>query len=154
MAHFLSQNRLLNRRHFLRGLGASLALPWLDCMRPLRGAQGSDRPRRSIFIYLPNGVNTYDYEINKAGRDYELSPILSPLEALKENIMVISGLTNKASHGGDGHYFKTASWLTCTTIEKTVGSNVSSNGVSIDQVAAEEIGRSTRFLPWSWAPSP
>jgi len=79
MAHFLSQSRLLNRRHVLRGMGVSLALPLLNCMRPLRAAEKDARPRRSVFIYLPNGVNTNDYELAKAGKDYELSRILKPL---------------------------------------------------------------------------
>ena len=65
MAHFLSQSWLLKRREVLRGLGASLALPLLDCMRPLRAAENVARPRRSVFIYLPNGVNTNDFEMAK-----------------------------------------------------------------------------------------
>jgi hypothetical protein len=105
----------------------------------------SGDPVRMACLFMPNGVRPDKWTPTGAGKTYKLSPILSPLEALKEEIMVISGLTNKASHGGDGHYFKTASWLTCTTIEKTVGSNVSSNGISIDQVAAQEIGNSTRL---------
>ncbi|NCF87533.1 MAG: hypothetical protein GWQ08_18765, partial [Verrucomicrobiaceae bacterium] len=66
MAHYLSQNWLLGRRHFLRGLGASLALPMLGCMLPLRAGENSERARRSVFIYLPNGVNMHDYEIAEA----------------------------------------------------------------------------------------
>ena len=80
MAHFLSQNWLLNRREALRGLGVSLALPLLECMRPLPAAGKGTQPRRSVFIYLPNGVNTNDFEMEKAGKDYELSRILKPLE--------------------------------------------------------------------------
>lgn len=68
MAHFLSQNWLLNRRHVLRGLGVSLALPLLDCMRPLGAAESKSRPKRSVFIYLPNGVNTIDFQITQAVR--------------------------------------------------------------------------------------
>ena len=80
MADYLSENWLISRRQVLRGLGASLALPFLDCMRPLGAAEKDDRPGRSVFIYLPNGVNTYDYEMPKAGPDYQLSRILTPLE--------------------------------------------------------------------------
>ena len=69
MAHFLSQRWLLNRRHFLRGLGVSVALPMLNCMRPIRAATTPEQARRSIFIYLPNGVNTNDYEMSEAGSD-------------------------------------------------------------------------------------
>ena len=63
MARYLSQNWLLGRRHFLRGLGASLAFPMLDCMRPLRAGENSERARSSVFIYLPNGVNMHDFPI-------------------------------------------------------------------------------------------
>ncbi|MDA7882112.1 DUF1552 domain-containing protein [Akkermansiaceae bacterium] len=146
MANIQSNRWQLSRRQTLKGLGATMALPFLEAMRPLHGQTGSSGdPVRMACLFMPNGVRPDKWTPKGTGKTYELSPILSPLEALKENIMVISGLTNKASHGGDGHYFKTASWLTCTTIEKTVGSNVSSNGISIDQVAAEEIGRSTRL---------
>ena len=55
MANFLRQNWLLDRRHVLKGLGVSLALPLLDGMRPLLAADKPNRPKRSVFIYLPNG---------------------------------------------------------------------------------------------------
>ena len=67
MAQFLGQKWLLNRRHVLRGVGVSLALPLLECMRPLRAADTASRAKRSVFIYLPNGVNTIDYQITQAG---------------------------------------------------------------------------------------
>lgn len=146
MANLQSNRWQISRRQTLKGLGATMALPFLEAMRPLHGqSNSSGDPVRMACLFMPNGVRPDKWTPTGSGKTYKLSPILSPLEALKEEIMVISGLTNKASHGGDGHYFKTASWLTCTTIEKTVGSNVSSNGISIDQVAAQEIGNSTRL---------
>ena len=99
MAHFLSQNWLLNRREALRGLGVSLALPLLECMWPLRASGKDARPRRSVFIYLPNGVNTNDFEMEKAGKDYELSWILKPLEKHRGSITPISGLYHPNSFG-------------------------------------------------------
>ncbi|MBQ99345.1 MAG: hypothetical protein CMO60_00605 [Verrucomicrobiales bacterium] len=146
MANIQSNRWQISRRQTLKGLGATMALPFLEAMRPLHGqSTSSGDPVRMACLFMPNGVRPDKWTPTGSGKTYKLSPILSPLEELKEEIMVISGLTNKASHGGDGHYFKTASWLTCTTIEKTVGSNVSSNGISIDQVAAQEIGNSTRL---------
>ncbi|MBC8116950.1 MAG: hypothetical protein H7062_21345, partial [Candidatus Saccharimonas sp.] len=65
MANFPSQNWRLSRRHVLRGLGITLALPLLDCMRPSRAAETATRAKRSVFIYLPNGVNTLDYQITQ-----------------------------------------------------------------------------------------
>jgi len=146
MANIQSNRWQISRRQTLKGLGATMALPFLEAMRPLHGqSTSSGDPVRMACLFMPNGVRPDKWTPTGSGKTYKLSPILSPLEELKEEIMVISGLTNRASHGGDGHYFKTASWLTCTTIEKTVGSNVSSNGISIDQVAAQEIGNSTRL---------
>jgi len=99
MAHFLRQNWLLNRRHVLKGLGVSLALPLLDCMRPLLAADTVTRPKRSVFIYLPNGVNTNDFEMSRFGQDYELSRILKPLEAHRARITPISGLYHPNAFG-------------------------------------------------------
>ena len=62
----------MNRRHFLRGAGATVALPLLNCMIPLRaGAAAAIKPRRSVFVYIPNGVNVLTWQITKAGRDYD-----------------------------------------------------------------------------------
>ena len=58
MVHYLSQRWLLDRRRMLRGMGATLALPLLNAMSPLRAAEAkAELPRRSVFVYIPNGVN-------------------------------------------------------------------------------------------------
>ena len=138
MASFLSQSRLLNRRHVLRGLGVSLALPLLDCMRPLRAAEKDVRPRRSVFIYLPNGVNTNDYELAKAGKDYELSRILQPLHGHRANITPISGLYHPNAFG-IGHS-ATQTWLTGAK-----HGPADRNSISVDQLIAGVTGLQTRF---------
>ena len=92
MAHLLAQNWLLNRRHVLRGVGVAMALPLLECMTPLRASESKNRAKRSVFIYLPNGVNTLDYQITKSGADYSFSKSLLPLEKHRANITPISGL--------------------------------------------------------------
>lgn len=94
---------------------------------------------------MPNGVRPDRWTPKGKGSSFELSPILSPLESVKDELVVISGLSNPPSYKGDGHYYKTASWLTCTTIQATQGSDVSANGISIDQIAADEIGKNTRL---------
>jgi hypothetical protein len=81
-----SQNRLLDRRHALRGLGVPVAL--LDCMRPLRAAGKAARPRRSVSVYLPNGVNTAAYEMLTAGADYKLSKPLASLEKHRKDLVL------------------------------------------------------------------
>src|ERR1051326_5426621 len=71
MSNILSQNWLLSRRRFLRGAGAAVALPLLNCMVPVRSmateTAATPKPRRSVFVYIPNGVQVLTWQINKAG---------------------------------------------------------------------------------------
>ena len=139
MANYLSQNWLINRRHVLRGLGVSMALPFLECMQPLRAAEkDKGRPRRSVFIYLPNGVNTNDYEIKTAGRDYDFSRILSPLKEHRDRITPLSGLYHPNAFGIA--HDATQTWLTGAKH----GPN-DRNTISVDQKIAEVTGPETRF---------
>ena len=138
MAHFLSQNWLLNRREALRGLGVALALPLLECMRPLPAAGKGTQPRRSVFIYLPNGVNTNDFEMEKTGKDYELSWILKPLEKHRGSITPISGLYHPNSFGIA--HSATQTWLTGAKHGPT-----DQNTISVDQLIAGVTGLKTRF---------
>ena len=138
MANFLSQNWLLPRRHFLRGLGVSLGLPMLDSMRPLRAAKAIELPRRSIFVYLPNGVNTHDYELTQAGTDYEFSRILAPLAGHRGNITPISGLHHPNAFGIA--HSATQTWLTAAKHGPT-----DRNTISVDQLIAGVTGSKTRF---------
>ena len=133
----------LSRRTLLRGAGVSLGLPWLEAMAapPARTSPAKD-PVRMALLYMPNGVNTSTWSPQGVGREFTLSPTLAPLEDLKDQINVISNLWNAASKGGDGHYVKEAAILTCTTIKKTPGADLA-NGVSVDQLAAQRIGRLT-----------
>ncbi|MDA7537783.1 DUF1552 domain-containing protein [Akkermansiaceae bacterium] len=149
MANIQSKRWQLSRRQTLKGMGATLALPFLEAMRPMaaygQSAAATSDPIRMACLFMPNGVRPDKWTPSGKGDNFKLSPILSPLEAVKQHITVMSGLSNSPSKKGDGHYYKTASWLTCTTIEATQGSNVSANGISIDQIAAEAIGQNTRL---------
>ena len=138
MAHFLSQKWLLSRREVLRGLGASLALPLLDCMQPLRAVEKNAQARRSVFIYLPNGVNTNDFEMAKAGKEYEFSKILKPLEKHRGSVTPISGLYHPNSFGIA--HSATQTWLTGAKHGPT-----DRNTVSVDQLIAGVTGLKTRF---------
>lgn len=142
MSNILSQKWLLNRRHFLRGVGAALALPLLDCMSPLRGAPAaSAKPKRSVFIYIPNGVNVLTWQITKAGRDYELSTPLRSLDQHRANITPISGLHHPNGIGSLHECEKV--WLTGARIRQD--SPTFRNSVSCDQLMAEVTGPNTRF---------
>ena len=143
-----SNKWLMPRRSFLRGAGATLALPLLESMRPLLASGGraaGGLPVRLALLYMPNGVREDRWTPEGNGSNYKLSPILSPLERHRENILVVTGLENKASFTGDGHYVKTGGWLTGTTITKTTGSDISAGGISMDQIAAGQIGRDTKL---------
>ncbi len=138
MANFLSQNWLLNRRHVLRGLGVSLALPLLDCMTPLLGSEKHVRAKRSVFIYLPNGVNTRDYQMTEAGADYKLSKPLQSLEKHRQNITPICGLHHP--HGLGHHHNCRTIWLTGGKIGPS-----ERNTISVDQLMAQVTAPDTRF---------
>jgi hypothetical protein len=130
----------LSRRHLLRGLGASIALPILDCMSA-PGATNPKAPKRSVFLYIPNGVNTLTWQIEKAGADYEFTSPLKSLEPHRAEITPISGLHHPMVLGK--HHNCDKVWLT--------GANVPGNGgafrntVSADQLMAEVQGKHTRF---------
>ena len=138
MANFLSQSWRLSRRSFLRGVGVSMALPMLDCMRPLKANQAPDSARRCVFIYLPNGVNTHDYEMATSGPGYTLSRILSPLETHRNLITPISGLHHPNAFGVAHNATKT--WLTGAKHGPS-----DRNTISVDQLIAQKTGPETRF---------
>lgn len=142
----------LSRRHVLRGVGATISLPLLEAMSPLgRAAAAGSRsasggaPVRIACLFMPNGVRQDRWTPEGEGRDFALSPILEPLAANRDDIVVLTNLEHRAADTGDGHYVKCSGWLTGTTITKTVGADINANGVSMDQVAAAAIGRDTRL---------
>lgn len=143
------RNKTLSRRTMLRGVGVSLALPWLEAMQrhTLLSAdetsQAANAPVRMAVLFMPNGVPPKKWTPEQEGSDFKLSPILEPLAAHQKDLLVLTNLWNQNSNSGDGHYVKTAGILTSTTINKTVGVDLNCNGVSMDQVAAQKIGHLT-----------
>ena len=135
----------LDRRTFLRGAGAALSLPLLDAMTPALAAESVTPPLRSAFLYFPNGVYVPDWRPTQTGRLHAgmLPPSLQPLAAVRDDVLVVSGLTKANSVGGDGHYAKTANFLTGMKVAKTTGKDLSSGGISIDQLIARRIGSIT-----------
>jgi len=79
----------------------------------------------------------------QTGADYTLSPSLEPLADVRGDVLVLSGLDKKHSHGGDGHYAKTANFLTGMPVTKTTGKNISSGGISVDQLIAQHTSQFT-----------
>jgi hypothetical protein len=131
----------ISRRTVLRGAGATLALPWLEAMAP--AASAAAPPVRMAVLYMPNGVNVNAWAPEGTGRNFTLSPTLQPLADFKDKTLVIQNLWNQASKDGDGHYVKEAAILTSTRISKTLGEDLNSNGVSMDQVAAQRVAGQT-----------
>ncbi len=143
MPNILTQDWLLSRRYLLRGLGATVALPLLDCMRPLRAvaAAAAAKPKRSVFVYIPNGVNVLTWQITKAGRDYEFSEPLKSLEKHRANLTPISGLHHPNAIGQAHECQKV--WLTAAKVSQEGGAF--RNTVSADQLMAEVTAPQTRF---------
>jgi len=145
MSNIQSQRWLLNRRHFLRGFGTIMALPLLDAMVPLRvraAAAAASKPRRSVFVYVPNGVNGMTWQVKKSGRDYELSESLKPLTAHRNDFTVFSGL-HHPNGLGQAHVCADT-WLTGAKIDAQGGRKYE-NTISCDQMMAEVVGQQTRF---------
>ena len=146
----------LSRRTFLRGLGVSIALPWLESMGPLtnwasaatKGATGHVTPNRMAFLYVPNGKIMENWTPTQVGANFELTDILKPLANVKEKTLVLSGLTaDKARANGDGggdHARAMAAFLTGAQPRKTSGTDIHA-GISVDQAAASHIGNQTRL---------
>ena len=138
------------RRTFLRGVGTAVALPLLDVMSPevARGAAAVAPPRRTAFLFIPNGVQMSDWTPSEAGRDFSLPPTLEPLAELRDKLLVISGLAHqKAEANGDGggdHARNTATFLTGCQARKTAGRDLRA-GISVDQYAAQYLRGQTRL---------
>jgi hypothetical protein len=141
--------KLISRRSVLRGVGAAIALPWMESVMPRLGqAAESGPPRRMAFFSVPNGIHLPDWTPQAEGPLGDLPPILAPLASLKSSITVLSGLTlngGRAQRDGPGdHARSAASFLTGAHPYKTKGKDIH-NGVSVDQAAAAKVGRLTRF---------
>ena len=141
----------LPRRAFLKGLGALVALPTFESLLPASlpaAAENVPVPARLAFFYVPNGVNVAHWTPEKVGAQFEFPATLKPLEKIRSDVLVLSGLTaDKARPNGDGagdHARAAAAFLTGAQPRKTHGADIRV-GLSVDQAAAEKVGRLTRF---------
>ncbi len=142
----------LPRRTFLRGMGATVALPLLDAMVPALSAtaQTAAAPvRRLGFVYIPNGAIMEQWTPAAEGKTFDLSPILKPLEAHRDRITVVSNLDSRpaeaaAGEGSGDHARASAVWLSGVHPKRTEGADVR-GGRTIDQMAADVLGRDTQL---------
>jgi hypothetical protein len=142
------ERKHLQRRTFLRGIGASIALPVLDAMTPALQAAPKPSPNRLIFTYIPCGAMMNEWNPIGEGKDYKVGRILKPLETYREHFSVLSGLDHKQAEAlGDGpgdHARAGAAYLTGVHCKKTGGTDIRA-GVSVDQIAAKHLASQTRF---------
>ena len=135
----------LPRRTFLRGMGATVALPFLDAMTPAFASPSKPVPRVA-FVYTANGVIMRDWTPAAEGAGFAFSKTLAPVEPFRDDLLVLTGLAHRNGEAlGDGpgdHARAGASWLTGVHPKKTRGADIR-NGMSVDQMLAGTIGRGT-----------
>jgi hypothetical protein len=137
----------LERRTFLRGIGAAIALPFLDAMVPALRAQSGAAPMRLGFVYVPNGMYLPNFHpAGEGGKAFDLTPVLQPLAPMRAHAVVVTGLSNTPvlanDQGGGVHTRNHAGWLSGTLPKRTEGANITS-AKTVDQWAADKLGADT-----------
>lgn len=149
----MSEQKNLSRRTVLRGLGIAMGLPAFETLRPQLAFAAtptteSRLPKRMAAIFVPNGVHLPDWTPKRIGFGFDLPYILEPLAGVRDDMLVLSGLTHdkgRANGDGPGDHARSASvFLTGAQPRKTDGANIRV-GVSVDQLAANVIGKQTRL---------
>lgn len=141
----MNESWKISRRMLLQGLGATVALPFLDVMAPKQSiaATGPTTARRMAYFYFPNGIPKGIWEPAEVGTGGELLRLndwMSPLEPFKQDLVIP---TNLKTPLGNGHGAGTATWLTGGDYDRQ---RVNAGGISVDQLAAKHVGQET-LLP-------
>jgi hypothetical protein len=146
----LVSKKHIPRRAVLRGIGATIALPLLDAMVPALTAgqnTAAKSARRFGVVYHPNGVIYPNWLPTGVGRDFQLSPVLAPLEPFRDQLIVVTGLSSHQAEalgdGGGDHSRASGSYLTGVHVRKS--DSVVQNGVSMDQIAANAFKNDTQL---------
>jgi hypothetical protein len=135
----------LTRRAFLRGLGVTMALPWLESIpvwgdEPIQG-RSSTAPVRMAVLFAGNGFHGKEWWAKGEGCGMDLGKVLQPLEPFKEKMLFLEGLYNAEAGKGGIHSAQTGNLLTGAALE---GGGGIRSGVSVDQLLAQKIGRETK----------
>jgi hypothetical protein len=144
---YLTQKHI-SRRTVLKGVGATIALPLLDAMSPAATVWAStaagSAPKRFAFVGFPHGAIMDHWSPAQTGSDYQMSPILTPLEPFRQHMTIISGLRNKPGETPEPHAYIESTWLSCV---KPWDHGVAGPeaGITADQMAARHIGQDTRL---------
>src|SRR5688572_26804206 len=135
----------INRRTMLRGVGAAVALPFLDAMVPaataLANTAAASKPRLGFF-YFPHGAIMEKWTPAKAGAEFEVSPILEPLKPFRDQLSVISNIGNKPGESRAVHALVPATWLSCVHPTEGLAPKMAP---TVDQIAAQYIGQDTPY---------
>jgi hypothetical protein len=135
----------ISRRTVLRGMGVSVALPFLDAMVPAATALANTAARplpRLGFFYFPHGAIMERWTPATAGRDFELSFILKSLEPFQRQLTIVSNLGNKPAESRAVHALVPATWLSCVHPRESVEPSMAA---TVDQIAAQHIGQDTPY---------
>jgi hypothetical protein len=136
-----------SRRTFLRGVGVSMALPWMESLpvwgdtAPAAGTAGSEAPVRLAVLFSGNGFHSREWWAKGEGRQMELGKVLAPLNDVREKMLFIRGLYNEEALKGNIHSSQTGNLLSGAPLAS--GGEIKS-GTSIDQLMAQRYGRSTK----------
>lgn len=137
----MTKGRHISRRTVLRGLGAAIALPWLEATAPRASATapGAKPPLRTVFLYHPLGAETTAWKgVTGAGKDMKLTPTLEPLEPVKDQLLILDGL-NGRPHPASGHNRSACLWLSGAPAGK-LDSWGAETDATIDQLLAPKLG--------------
>jgi hypothetical protein len=144
---YLSKMRV-SRRAVLKGVGASIALPFLDAMNPAATAWAKTpagaAPKRLAFVGFPHGAIMDRWSPKETGVDYEMSTILEPLKPFRDHLTIVSGLRNKPGETPEPHAYIESTWLSCVKPWEH-GLIGPESGVTADQMAVRHIGQDTRL---------
>ena len=142
----IATGKSLPRRTFLRGLGATIALPFLDAMTPAFAAPAKG-PLRLAFLYVPNGIDMANWNIPQEGVFGEFPRVMKPLEAFRNDMLQLGNLTHNSGRalldGAGDHGRCSGSYLTGIQVRKSTTDIKAS--ISCDQIIANKIGHETRF---------
>ncbi len=137
---------IFSRRAMLRGLGVTMALPWMESLRvwgdePAGNAKSSEAPVRLAVLFSGNGFHSKDWWAKGEGKGMELGKVLAPLSDFREKMLFISGLFNQEALKGNIHSSQTGNLLSGAPLAS--GGEIRS-GTSIDQLLAQKYGSSTK----------
>ncbi len=143
-----SSDSLFSRRHFLKGVGVALGLPWMESVRVWGDTAAapsatiaSDAPRRMAVVFMGNGVNPHHWGAENGPQGMILKDTLRPLEPLKDKLLVCQGLWNPTTIEGPGGHFPKMNLLAGLKVKKTTTDI--EVGITVDQLIARQIGKQT-----------